>query len=237
MGILVSTVHNLPGLSSAPIMILNLESGHSSCTVTVLVNLDLFVVRMERRGAADEMEEPEAQARAIIIPFSGTDSQLPPGALVVEPEEVIALLDARIAKIKAPRTTCPNQMHFPEFKRSVDSDLAASRLATSPTSRPTVSSPSDCGSNSDPGLHCLGGTITPGHSRFCACHLCATCSSSGPQNGRMIAGSEGQQPFDTSLSAIFVDGADAGPDKDLILASASPPESPGHTPGKPGAFA
>ena len=41
------------------------------------------------------MEEPEPQARAIIIPFGGTDSQLPPGALVVEPEEVVALLEER----------------------------------------------------------------------------------------------------------------------------------------------
>ena len=67
----------------------------------------------------------------------GEDSDLPEDALLVEPAEVLSLLDARIAKLNESSTSKQSgkppehkPTPFPSFQSAVDADLCAAHLTT-----------------------------------------------------------------------------------------------------------
>ena len=72
----------------------------------------------------------------------GEDADLPEGALLVEPAEVLSLLDARIAKLNESSASKPAEhapTQFPAFERQVDSDLGAHLTTVAGTTQQTRS--------------------------------------------------------------------------------------------------
>jgi len=111
-----------------------------------------------------------------LILADGGDDELPAGALLVEPQEVLALLDARIAKLETSTTSqlsntapkspdnspCRTLGQHPNFERISDPDLAATRL--------TVPNDNDETEKQETGVTGSCGAVATGHaahSRYC----------------------------------------------------------------------